>query len=56
MADLGTNVLDVAHERVSPRLRVDEVEVVLQVETRGPGHCEEVIGRLHEAGYTLNFG
>ena len=27
-------------------LHVDEVEVVLQVETRGPEHCEEVITQL----------
>jgi threonine dehydratase len=34
----------------------DEVEVVLQVETRGPRNCEEVIGALRAAGYTLAFG
>ncbi len=56
LAGLGANVLDVLHERVAPRLRVDEVEVLLQVETRGPAHCDEVIGALREAGYTLLFG
>jgi len=56
LAGLGANVLDVVHERVAPRLRVDEVEVLLQVETRGPAHCDEVISRLREAGYTLLFG
>ena len=56
LAGLGANVLDVVHERVAPRLRVDEVEVLLQVETRGPGHCDEVIRALREAGYTLHFG
>jgi threonine dehydratase len=56
LAGLGANVLDVVHERVAPRLRVDEVEVLLQVETRGPGHCDEVIGQLRRAGYTLLFG
>jgi len=25
------------------------------VETRGPAHCEEVIGALRSAGYTLAF-
>ena len=39
LADLGANVLEVGHERLAPRLHVDEVEVVLQVETRGPEHC-----------------
>jgi threonine dehydratase len=55
LAELGANVLEVSHERLAPRLHVDEVEVVLQVETRGPGHCEEVIGSLRSAGYTLAF-
>ncbi|MBV9204012.1 MAG: threonine ammonia-lyase [Actinobacteria bacterium] len=56
LADLGANVLDVAHERLAPRLHVDEAEVVLQVETRGPEHCAEVIGALRDSGYTLAFG
>jgi len=25
------------------------------VETRGPAHCEEVIGALRSAGYSLAF-
>ena len=36
LAGLGANVLEVSHERLAPSLRVDEVEVLLQVETRGP--------------------
>ena len=36
LADLGANVLEVGHERLGPRLNVDEAEVVLVVETRGP--------------------
>jgi threonine dehydratase len=56
LADLGANVLEIVHERVALRLHVDEAEVLLQMETRGPGHCEEVIGQLRQAGYTLNFG
>jgi threonine dehydratase len=55
VADLGANVLDVTHERVTARLRVDEVEVLLQVETRGPAHCDGVVRQLRQAGYTLIF-
>jgi threonine dehydratase len=51
LADLGASVLEVAHERLAARLHVDEAEVVLQIETRGPEHCEEVIA----VGYTLAF-
>jgi threonine dehydratase len=55
VAGLGANVLDVVHERVTPGLHVDEVEVLLQVETRGPGHCDNVIGQLRASGYKLSF-
>ncbi len=55
LAGLGANVVDVVHERVAPRLPVEEVEVSLQVETRGPVHCDEVIGGLRAAGYTMIF-
>jgi threonine dehydratase len=56
LADLGANVLEVGHERLGPRLHVDEAEVILVVETRGPIHCEEVISALRAAGYSLAFG
>ncbi|MCW2930328.1 MAG: threonine dehydratase [Actinomycetia bacterium] len=55
IASLAANVLEVSHERLAPGLLVDEVEVVLQVETRGPDHCEEVKSRLRAAGYELSF-
>jgi len=55
VAELGGNVLEVSHERLAPTLRVDEVEVVLQVETRGPEHCERVKDGLRAAGYDLAF-
>jgi threonine dehydratase len=55
LADLGANVLDVVHARSSPHLRVGEAEVQLQVETRGPGHCDTVIGQLRKSGYILIF-
>jgi threonine dehydratase len=55
VAALGANVLDVVHERNTPGLHVDEVEVLLQAETRGPEHCDNVIRRLRESGYKLLF-
>ncbi len=50
LAALGANVLDVVHERVTADLRVDEAEVNLHLETRGPEHCESVISQLRKAG------
>ena len=55
LAELEVNVLDVVHERVDARLNVDEAEVLLHLETRGPEHCDEVLGRLRREGYTLSF-
>jgi threonine dehydratase len=55
LAGLGANVLDVMHERVTADLRVDEAEVNLHLETRGPEHSDSVISQLREAGYTLVF-
>lgn len=55
LADLGVNVLDVTHERVAARLHLEDAEVVLHLETRGPEHSEEVVGRLRKHGYQLKF-
>ncbi|MBO0802461.1 MAG: threonine ammonia-lyase [Nocardiopsaceae bacterium] len=56
LAGLGANVIEVSHDRLGPSLRVGEVEVVLQVETRGPEHCADVKGKLKAVGYALDFG
>ena len=50
----GANVLEVVHERISPRLHLDEVEVHLQLETRGQQHSEQVMSRLRERGYRVS--
>ena len=51
LAELDANVLDVVHERTSAHLHLDEVEVAMQVETRGLPHAERVLARLRECGY-----
>ncbi|MCW2901647.1 MAG: threonine dehydratase [Streptosporangiaceae bacterium] len=55
LAELEVNVLDVMHERVAARLHVEDAEVLLHLETRGPDHCEDVLGRLRAKGYVLAF-
>jgi threonine dehydratase len=55
LADAGGNVLDVVHERTGPSLHVDEVEVALQVETRGPEHSADVLDLLRAHGYRVAF-
>ncbi len=55
VAAAGASVVEVEHVRTDPRLSVDEVEVRLQLETRGEEHCEQVLARLRSAGYPLVF-
>jgi len=51
LADAGANVLEVAHDRTTSSLHIGEVEVRLQLETRGVAHAEGVLTRLREHGY-----
>ncbi|GAB2691250.1 threonine ammonia-lyase [Thalassiella azotivora] len=53
LADSDANVLEVEHVRTGATLAVDQVEIGLQLETKGPEHCEEVVGALRDAGYHL---
>jgi threonine dehydratase len=46
----GASVLDVVHRRTAPTLALDEVEVMLTVETRGSAHREAVLDELARAG------
>jgi threonine dehydratase len=56
VASADASVVEVEHMRTDPRLLVDEVEVRLELETRGAEHCDEVLGRLRAAGYAPIFG
>jgi threonine dehydratase len=55
LAAADANVLDVVHERTSASLHLNEVEVALQVETRGRHHREEILRRLSKIGYPVSF-
>ncbi len=50
LAEAGANVLEVAHDRTSTSLHIGEVDVRLQLETRGLPHAETVLTRLREHG------
>jgi threonine dehydratase len=54
LAESQANVLDVVHERTSAHLHLGEVEVALQVETRGGPHADQVLGLLRERGYRVS--
>lgn len=53
LSQADANVLDVSHVRTDPRLGLDEVEVELHLETKGPEHCIELSATLRSAGYTV---
>ena len=53
LAGMYANVLEIEHVRTGPDLLVDEVEIILQVETRGFKHQEEVLSSLRTEGYQL---
>ncbi|MET9336799.1 threonine ammonia-lyase [Nonomuraea sp. NPDC003804] len=55
LGELRANVIDIVHEWVSASLHVDEVEVRLQLSTRGQAHSDEVLGVLTREGYKI-FG
>jgi threonine dehydratase len=54
LADQDANVVEVEHLRTDPGLHVDEVAINVQLETRGPDHCAEVILALRTLGYTVS--
>lgn len=50
LAETDANVLEVSHNRTGLQLGVDEVEIHVQLETKGPDHAQAVIGHLRDAG------
>ncbi|MDP5094567.1 MAG: hypothetical protein NWQ12_01755, partial [Candidatus Nanopelagicales bacterium] len=56
LAEIGAwdaNVVDVSHLRTNPRLAVDEVEITIDLETRGPEHREQLLEHLRTRGYRI---
>jgi threonine dehydratase len=47
------NIVEVDHNRMDPSLGVDEVEIHIQVETRGPDHTQEVLRSLASQGFNV---
>ena len=53
LADLDANVLEVAHVRTAVGLAVDEVDIAVECEAKGPEHCSDVLVELQETGYRV---
>jgi threonine dehydratase len=53
IAEHGANVVAVEHHRHGPRLSLLEVEVLLEVETRGPDHIRSLVDTLVQHRYEI---
>ncbi|WP_217614966.1 threonine ammonia-lyase [Cellulomonas sp. GbtcB1] len=53
LATTGGNVMHVSHVRTGVDLEIDEVEIEVQVETKGPEHCARVLQHLRDGGFRL---
>ena len=51
LGDAGANIIEILHNRLTGEVQVGRAEVELVLLTRGPEHVEEVLRRLHDAGY-----
>ncbi|MGH9063222.1 MAG: pyridoxal-phosphate dependent enzyme, partial [Acidimicrobiales bacterium] len=55
VAEMGLDVLSVEHHRSGLGLAVDEVEVLLTVETRDPAHRHQIVQALCARGFTVEL-
>jgi threonine dehydratase len=55
IAELGLNVLDVEHHRVGVAVGIDQVELLLTLETRDPAHRLVAVDRLRSSGYAVDL-
>ena len=51
VATAGANVLQISHRRAFADIAVRDVEIVMQLETRGPDHVREIIDQLRRNGF-----
>jgi threonine dehydratase len=51
IAELGANIVGVEHHREGARIHVGDVDVAMQIETKGADHIEELVTKLAESGY-----
>ncbi|GAB4077426.1 threonine ammonia-lyase [Nostocoides australiense] len=54
-AAADANVVEVEHTRHDANLLIDEVDILVQLETKGPQHCQDVLTALRRKGYRLKF-
>jgi threonine dehydratase len=53
LAASGGNIMHVSHTRTGTDLALQEAEVDIQLETKGPEHCARVLRDLQADGYPV---
>lgn len=55
LAGLQSNVVNVEHDRISSGLTASQVQIAVEVETRGQEHREQIVAELQRLGYDVAF-
>jgi threonine dehydratase len=53
VAEMDANIYAIRHDRTSRHIELNDTEVELDLETRGPDHVEELLAAIREAGYDV---
>ena len=53
VAEVDANVVEIEHVRTEHGLQVDEVDIAVQLETRGPAHRDQVVEHLERSGFRV---
>lgn len=53
VAELGTNIIQTSHTRMNPALAISEVDVELELETRGFEHREQILAQIVAQGFEI---
>ena len=50
---MGTNIIQTSHTRMNPALAISEVDVELELETRGFEHREQILAQIVAQGFEI---
>ena len=53
VADLGSNIIQTSHTRMNPALAISEVDVEVELETRGFEHREQILEQIVAQGFEI---
>jgi len=53
VAEMGTNIIQTSHTRMNPALAISEVDVELELETRGFDHREQILAEIVAQGFEI---